>query len=187
CAKHRHLLNLIITFGFSGLWHGANWTFVLWGLYHGILLCIESFYVRRLDAYQQSLQGTAKGKLLNVVRTGSTLVLAVFGWIFFRANNLTDLMYVLGNLHRGLNPLHLLTYVEAAGMGAMQLGITLLLFAVLAVYDGIGYYRGDALHNLLQQKRMVRYLFYWAMGFSILLALAFRPAGVEADFIYFQF
>ncbi|MBQ7860380.1 MAG: hypothetical protein IJ347_09655, partial [Faecalibacterium sp.] len=187
CAKHRHLLNLIITFGFSGLWHGANWTFVLWGLYHGILLCIESFYVRRLDAYQQSLQGTAKGKLLNVVRTGCTLVLAVFGWIFFRANNLEDLRYIFANITRGLNPLRLFHYAAALTMQYYQIWLCLGLIALLAVYDGIQYYKGDPLVLMKKLPFAVRFVLYWACGCAILLALMTRPVGAAADFIYFQF
>ena len=187
CAKPRHLLNLLITFGFSGLWHGANWTFVLWGLYHGLLLCIESFYVRRLDRYQQGLKGTVKGRLLNAVRTGSTLVLAVYGWIFFRANTLRDLAYILGNLHQGLNPLRILEYLESAGMGMQQLLLVLLLTAILAVYDGINYYAGDPLVLMKKLPAPVRYLLYWLCGVTILLTLMLRPAGTAADFIYFQF
>ena len=187
CSRAKHLCNLLITFCLSGLWHGAKWTFVLWGLYHGILLCVESFYVRKLDDVQNRLTGTWKGALLNVVRTGVTFALASFGWIFFRANNLQDLIYILKNLTRGLNPLLLPHYAAALTMKQYQFVLCLLLLLLVAVYEWIAYYKGDPLQLMKKLPFPVRFFLYWACGCLILVALMTRPIGATADFIYFQF
>ena len=187
CSAPRHLFNLVFTFFLSGLWHGANWTFVLWGLYHGLWLCAETLYGKKLDNLQARLHGRASGVLLGVVRTFYTIGIVMLGWVFFRANTLSDAVYVFANLLRGLNPLRLPEYAAAAGMGLPQLGCVALLLAVLALWDGISRYRAPALVLVSRARPAVRYVFYWLLGVSILLALMLRPAGAAADFIYFQF
>lgn len=187
CSKARHLRNLVFTFFLSGLWHGASWTFVCWGVYHGLWLCAETLYGKRLDALQQKLHGKTSGVLLGLVRTLYTIGIVMLGWIFFRANSLSDALYVFANLIHGLNPLRLPEYAAAAGMDLPQLAVLALLLAVLALWDGISRYRAPALTLVAQARPCIRYLFYWALGVSILLALLLRPAGAAADFIYFQF
>ena len=181
CRMARHLANLLITFLLSGLWHGASWTFVCWGLYHGLWLCAEQFYAKRLDALQ------TRHPPLRLLRTAATFVIVVLGWVFFRANSLADAGYIFQNILRGLNPLRLPEYMASAGMGLPQLAVTGVLLLALAVYDGVSYFKGPALTLLCQKRPVVRYLFYWALGASIVLALMLRPFGAAADFIYFQF
>ncbi len=187
CSRARHLRNLLITFLLSGLWHGASWTFVCWGLWHGLFLCFETLWGKRADALQQRLGHSGRGAALCVLRTLYTLAAAMTGWIFFRANSLADVGYIFANLFRGLNPLRLAEYAAPAGMGGAQLAAAALLIGALALWDGISRYRRPALSLLCEAKPAARYLFYWALGVSILLALMLRPFGAAADFIYFQF
>lgn len=84
--------NLMITFLISGLWHGASWTFVIWGAFHGFLLIIEK--ALNLKPGQH--------KLTKIIRTTITFLLVCIGWIFFRANSVSDALYILQNLHVGL-------------------------------------------------------------------------------------
>lgn len=187
CSKAKHLRNLLITFLLSGLWHGASWTFVCWGLWHGLFLCFETLWGKQADGLQRRLDHTAAGVLLGAARTLYTLVVAMMGWIFFRANSLADVQYIFANLLKGINPLRLAEYAAPAGMGGLQLAVAGLLIGALAVWDGISRYRQPALSLLCRARPAVRYLFYWALGVSILLALMLRPFGAAADFIYFQF
>ncbi|MGN0205714.1 MAG: MBOAT family O-acyltransferase, partial [Muribaculaceae bacterium] len=79
--RHR---NLILTFLISGLWHGANWTFVMWGAYHGILRSLleaKTKIKERLNI-QKSIP--------TVVSVLVTFILTLFGWVLFRANNIND-------------------------------------------------------------------------------------------------
>lgn len=187
CSKAKHLRNLLVTFLLSGLWHGASWTFVCWGLWHGLFLCFETLWGKQADGLQRRLDHTVAGVLLGAARTLYTLVVAMMGWIFFRANSLTDVQYIFANLLKGINPLRLAEYAAPAGMSGLQLAVAGLLIGALAVWDGISRYRQPALSLLCRARPAVRYLFYWALGVSILLALMLRPFGAAADFIYFQF
>ncbi len=72
-GRRRALINLMIVFLLSGLWHGAAWTFVLWGAYHGAFVTIER------------LLGDRRDRIPRLLQHASTLALVVIGWVFFRA------------------------------------------------------------------------------------------------------
>ena len=79
CSRRRQVLNLLAVWLLTGLWHGAAWTFVLWGLYYAALLMGEKF-----------LWGRALEKLPGPVRHGYALVLITVGWVLFRAADLAQ-------------------------------------------------------------------------------------------------
>ncbi len=87
CARWRTHLNLVIVFFLCGLWHGASWTFVVWGLYHGIFLVLER---------------TRFGKLLawapRAFRHGYALLVVMAGWVLFRADSFTQAIVFLRNM-----------------------------------------------------------------------------------------
>jgi len=77
-------LNLVIVFIVSGLWHGAAYTFIIWGLIHAVFQIIERLF-----------KVNCKIKIVNIIRT---FIIVTFAWIFFRANNLSDAIYVISNM-----------------------------------------------------------------------------------------
>lgn len=83
-GEFKHHRNLILTFLISGLWHGANWTFVLWGVYHGFLqsLLLAKKNIKEKINIQKSIP-----KFWGIL---ITFVLMLFGWVLFRANNISD-------------------------------------------------------------------------------------------------
>ena len=81
------LRNLLIAMALVGLWHGAAWTFVLWGVYHGILLCIQRLW-RHLIAIR--LHASFQIPLM--------LVAVMIGWVFFRAETLSDIAVIFQSL-----------------------------------------------------------------------------------------
>jgi D-alanyl-lipoteichoic acid acyltransferase DltB (MBOAT superfamily) len=83
--------NLMITMLLGGLWHGASWNFVLWGGYHGALLCVERF------------TGLARWRsaVFYPLRALITFALGLIGWVFFRAATLRDSAYVIGQMFSG--------------------------------------------------------------------------------------
>ncbi len=81
----RHAFNILIVWALTGLWHGAGWNFVAWGVYYGILLLLEKF------VWGKALAGIPK-----VIRHIYTLVIVIIGWIFFAAPTFTDAFNYLG-------------------------------------------------------------------------------------------
>lgn len=85
-GRIRTYLNLMIVFGVSGIWHGANWTFILWGLLHGVLNCIDK-------AFQKSYE-----KIYGWLRCLITFLAVNIAWVLFRAENVTDAVVFLKKL-----------------------------------------------------------------------------------------
>lgn len=99
----RHVFNLLATFGLSGLWHGANWTYVWWGLLNGTYLVAGSF-TKDVRSRVFDAVGLGPGTWLRVVLMRlTTFGLICFAWIFFRAQSLTDAFYIAGHLGSGWN------------------------------------------------------------------------------------
>lgn len=99
CKKTKHYRNLILTMLLSGLWHGANWTFVCWGGLHGLFLICNSAYKNIMG------KKNIAPKIINII---VTCFFATFAWIFFRANSISDALTIIykvlvdhGNLYRG--------------------------------------------------------------------------------------
>ena len=87
-GKVRMYFGLFLVFLLSGIWHGASWTFFVWGVYHGIFIMIEKTpFVKRLSA-----------KTPKPVKHVSTLLIVVIGWVFFRADNLNYAFEYLGSM-----------------------------------------------------------------------------------------
>lgn len=94
--------NLMIVFILTGFWHGANWTFILWGLFHGVFLILE-----------RGKFGEILNKVPGILRRIYTLVVVLIGWVFFRCDTLKDaLMYIQAMFAFDFSDLHRLTVAE---------------------------------------------------------------------------
>lgn len=93
CAKIRCYWNIIVTFLISGIWHGANWTFIAWGLIHGICQVAEKWL-----GVQQC---TSRSPVIRTLRITFTFLLITIAWIFFRMPTLADGCGVINNLFSG--------------------------------------------------------------------------------------
>lgn len=90
----RWFFNLLFTFLISGLWHGANWTFVLWGMLNGVYL-IVSIIIKKPKDWLIRKSGLSNLKLLNrLLQTFVTFLLILISWVFFRANDLSEAVYI---------------------------------------------------------------------------------------------
>ena len=90
CSLSRHVFNLLLVWLLTGLWHGANWTFILWGIYYGILLLLEKYPLRKL-----------LGKIPAAVRHILTLILVILGWVLFRSDSLAKAVLYLKSMFGG--------------------------------------------------------------------------------------
>ena len=94
CGRWLTVRNILIVFFLSGLWHGANWTFVLWGLYHGILLSLLFIIGSGAKCKDIVADGRWFPSLKELVQMIATFVLVLMGWIIFRAENISQLVGV---------------------------------------------------------------------------------------------
>jgi alginate O-acetyltransferase complex protein AlgI len=180
-----------VTFALSGLWHGANWTYLIWGLWHGLMLVLETMK-RTLDnnwntddsdlADKSGFLGVSTfPKLLKFRKRWNHLwVLGVvgIGWIFFRANNLSDAMALLSGLGRFSNDLGTLFTVFSIEKSLALLFCIVLVFAVESRSNGEP---ENAIGKITMPIRWAIYCFLVAL---IMLLGAFSDAPT---FIYFLF
>lgn len=94
-SKFRTYLNVGAVFLISGLWHGASWTFVVWGAIHLIYVTCQMLFFNKVMLKSDN---PAIQKILNVLKTLFVFNLVAIAWIFFRANNLTDAFYILTHI-----------------------------------------------------------------------------------------
>ncbi len=177
-GKIRHTFNLIITFLVSGLWHGANWTFVIWGGIHGIGQVAENAIVPK------NKLKSSKG-IVWVLRVLLVFVFASFAWIFFVSNSLGDAVYVISHMFEGIaSPV---AYLKNGFVGiGMNKAVLLKIFInvlVLAVFDFISL-TCDIIEMINQKSIIVRWIIY--IGF-VYLILTNLPVSNVTTFIYFQF
>ena len=176
CSRARTILNIIIVFALSGLWHGADWTFVLWGLYHAALFI--PLILLGIKAHKDTV---AAGRLLptwrELIAMVVTFLLVNFGWILFRAPDFASFgAYVSRLFSSSLFNLHGLT---------MKMATSLLWCAGLMLVEWIQREREHVLQidgYKLFTAKPVRLALY-----AVIVFLIFYFAGQVQTFIYFQF
>ncbi len=178
-GKTRHAINLFITFLISGLWHGDNWTFVTWGVIHGIGQIVESAIVPK-----EKLKSAGSG-LIRPLRQLIVFVFVSFAWIFFVSNSLNDAVYVLSNMFTGVSSpaAYLRDGFTAIGMGRTVLQKLIVLIFLLALYDFVSL-KKDVILEISKKPKIVRWTLYIAF---IYLILGNIPISHATTFIYFQF
>ena len=97
------LRNLLIVFLLTGLWHGAAWTFVVWGALHGFYMVVEAL-IRRASKNRTVAQKSKGARVVqSALQVLLTFALVCFAWVFFRANTLSDAFYGLSHMFAGIS------------------------------------------------------------------------------------
>lgn len=160
----RHYFNLFVTFLISGLWHGANWTFVAWGALHGIVLCVE----KAIGISKKQFSGISK-----LIHWGITFIIVCFAWILFRANSIDDAVTIICGIFTQIGRPRL----DPANLMADIIALSILFVVELLQEHGKG---GMLLHP---SSWLARHL---QMALLIAFILLFGVLGSD-QFIYFQF
>ena len=212
----RRYTNLLITMLLGGLWHGAGWTFVLWGGLHGMYLVVYHAWATILKS--MGFDGRDAGWLRKAFGTGLTFLAVVVGWVFFRAENFSAGLSLLESM-AGLNgvalPETLFQHLGHLGESLQSLGFTagtaflvadnpkvfaMVLFLLVIVFSapntqqimrdydpGLLTYDTQIPQSMLHVKW--RPDAWWAIviGASLAVTLICLFVGVESEFLYFQF
>lgn len=183
CAKWRHLMNIMIVFLVSGLWHGAAWTFVIWGAIHGLYQVIGTLTAKPRAALIHKCGLTERSAAVVWVRRINTFILVVFSWLFFRANSFSDALSLIKTLFTGWN----VSLSDA--LSQMELGLVGILMTVFSILTLImlerllGYDDSPDGSNALVKDGAFVY-FIWIIAFAWALLLS---KDMMSTFIYFQF
>lgn len=181
CSKPRHMFNIFVVFLASGLWHGANWTFVLWGILHGIYRIVGELTYPVREKLWAKLGVNTKSAPIVILRRINTFILVCFSWILFRANSLSDLRVLLTKLFTSWGSLP--ETLSAMGLGAAAIIVTILSIIVLDEFDILTGYESDGLAVCKRGKTSVVWC-VWAVAVAWIMLLS---VGGASSFIYFQF
>jgi alginate O-acetyltransferase complex protein AlgI len=181
----RWYFNLFIVLLICGLWHGANWTFIVWGGLHGIYLVFSAFTQNIREKIHKALDLDRVPRLHNYLKVMVTFFLVSFAWIFFRANTMSDAIYVISNLFSGWGDV--LTFDVLNNMPSwrplkFELAVSLISIGILLVIH-LKERRGNIIDWFSEKPSWVRWPVYYSLILSILL---FGNFGSK-QFIYFQF
>lgn len=165
---YRHLFNLMITFVISGLWHGANWTYLLWGTLHGTYIIVGKLFHKHIYSPKQD---TFISKILSAI---FCFTIVTFAWIFFRANNTNDAFTIIGKIvtefGHPFNAGHSFNIYSAASL-------------FLLIFKDIKDHLNLRINFLHADKLLIRHVSVLALVSYILLFGALNGG----QFIYFQF
>ncbi len=175
----RHYANLMITFVISGLWHGANWTFVIWGFLHGLYLIVAQSTAPLTARLGRLLAVDRAPRLTAFCKTVVTFSLVTYAWIFFRANTVGDAWFIATHL---LPPGRLDPILLKVG-GFSRATAPYLVLSIVAMFVVEWWIAHPASVPRIWARPAFRALAYNAC----LYAIVFFGFFGHRDFIYFQF
>ncbi len=189
-GKRRTIINLIITFLLSGLWHGAAWTFVLWGLLHGIGQAVGNLTQPARQKIKTKLNVNQSSKIYAGFQILFVFTFVCVSWVLFRANTLSQAFYILTQLPKiVISPIsNFIGATIVMQLGAWELLHIAIGFAVLFAYDFVNYkFKCEPFELLTKQKSVVRHIVSYIPAVLAVYSFLTIPSGVVAEFIYFQF
>lgn len=155
----RHIINLLIVWALTGLWHGAAWNFVLWGVYYGVLLIFEKYVYSKVQK-----------KLPAIVNILVTFIIVIIGWVFFFSNSFGESINYLGAMF------------GANGIGFDNTGLFLLLnnlvMMIIAWIPSVTDFEGIKLPKVL---KWIICVFVFVLTITFLVSESYNP------FLYFRF
>ncbi len=185
CEKWKIIRNVYIVWGISGLWHGAEWTFVCWGLFHATLLAVYNILgintkYQNVVAYGRSLPNVKETFQIVI-----TFFLAVIGWIIFRSDNIIQ---AIDYFYRMLtNPIF--NTVTGENSGLVRMGIWIVMGLLMLFVEWIQRGQQHALQfteNKYLNCRLVRWNIYIFLVSAVYVSFMMNMKN-DSHFIYFQF
>ncbi len=189
CSRPRHLFNLAVVFLVSGLWHGAAWTFVIWGALHAFYQIVGVLLRKPKSAFYAKRGIDENAPWLQAIRRVITFILVDFAWMFFRANSFSD----LGKLMKTLFTDWEFSYAYIAdSFGVMELGVLGVLITLCSIFImnrmDITSLDPDAIDGPTTGRDAIASIRYTYLIWIIAIAWLVLLAGNGASsFIYFQF
>ena len=183
-GKLRRHFNLLVTFAFSGLWHGAALPFLFWGLLHGCYQIVGDITKNARTAFYRALHISEQNFFVKLYKNVFVFALVCFSFLFFRAQDTAQLLQLLANLTTGFvfSVQHVKDVLVHMGFGVGSLLHTALPIALLLAVDFVA--RKTSYIDVFAKKPAA---FRTAFSLALLLAIVFYRAQGVVPFIYFQF
>jgi len=185
-GKIRKYFNLFATFFVSGIWHGANWTFIIWGIYHGIISILNAFTYPIGEKIRNKFNIKKTGFLCSAYQMITTSILVCLGWIFFRASDIkTAFSMIKGLFNFDFSGLIGKTQILCRENGLEESqGIILAIFLiVMVIVEFLNYKRINISDKIVKMPFVVR-LFVFVI--ALITLICFSVSG-QGSFMYANF
>lgn len=177
-GKIKKYFNLILVFLVSGLWHGADLSFVLWGLIHGILNIFENIF---------NLNKKINNAFINFIRRVITFIAVVFAFIYFRAENISHGNNYISAIINNPKSTNLTEEIAKTSFGISNIYPLLIGVIILILFDILKYNKINVEKIISKTILPIRWIIYLAFIFGIIIFGVYGPQFSESQFIYFQF
>jgi D-alanyl-lipoteichoic acid acyltransferase DltB (MBOAT superfamily) len=177
------LIAIFTTFLISGIWHGAQWTFVLWGCLHGLYMIISILSQKLRVDLVRKLGLHDRVRLHKLIKIFTTFMLVCLSYILFRANNVTDAIHIMSHLVSGWNdPISSLSRFVGAAKLSLLIGVTGVV--ILMIGEAIEE-RGQSVRAIFSQWPL--HLRWGTYGLAVIALLVVGGGSENQTFIYFRF
>lgn len=184
----RKNINMLAVFLVSGLWHGAGFTYIIWGLLNGFYQLAGNFLKPLNDWVVRTLKINRDSSGHKFFQTLFTFLLITIAWMFFRANTLGDAIYMIKRMFVPTIWIFTDGTMTQQGLNATEIMIALLSIGVVWVVDYLKFERRiDVLTWLTTQHLLFRWLVYYSLIFIIIIFGHYGGTYNAADFVYFKF
>ena len=188
CSTLKRYRNVMIVFLVSGLWHGADWTYVIWGALHGVYQVLGYITINARKKMFEKFGWNWDSKWHGMLQTAVTFVLADFAWIFFRANNTAELGVLLNRLFTSWSA-PMSEVFDTMGLTLTGAVISVLSVAIMVILDRLVRHNEQpqpdgTLRSTLAISNGKSLIYVWAIIIAWMVLLA---GDGSSSFIYFQF
>lgn len=185
-SKFRWACNILVVFLVSGIWHGASYNFLIWGLLHGVFQIFGVLTLKYRDNLYSEIGLDPKGKIVHIIRVILTFILVDFAWIFFRTQTFGDAVLVISKIftNLGFSLVYLNDTFKHLDLNVVT-GIVLILSIVLLPI--ISSFKNINKYSIIMNTAVKYSLYVTAMWFIIGSWIYLQATDVGSSFIYFQF
>jgi D-alanyl-lipoteichoic acid acyltransferase DltB (MBOAT superfamily) len=186
-GKARRLLNIFVIFLLSGLWHGAEWSFVLWGVINGLYLMLSDLSAPLRKKIVNRFKINRENWFFKTVCRVQTFILISFAFIFFRAKNILDAFAIIKRIFTNfeLNKLDTGNFF-GAGLDAKDFMVAIIAIIIMLIIDFLSQ-KMVVKNTLITKPLAVRWAIYICLIMSITVLGIYGPQYDPSPFIYFQF
>ena len=181
-------LAVLLVFFVSGFWHGASWTYVIWGLLHAFFRVSEMALRHPKKKLYKKLKINTKSSLFGALQTIWVFLCVCFTFVFFRADSVGQ---AFGILRRIGSSTHFGALFSADffryGLDEKDFTVAVIALVVLVAADWLVYKKKDIYHWVVTKPLAARWVLYWVLIFSSVIFGVYGPSYDAAPFIYFQF
>lgn len=187
-GKLRKYINIFVVFLLSGLWHGAAWHYVVWGVVHGVMRIVGEITTGLREKIYSFLHFRRDTVATKLFRIACTFCMVTIAWVFFRGESVHQSIAMIKSMFTTFNPWVLSDgSLFLLGLDAKEWNVLMLSLLILLIVDVLKYKKINLVEIFMQQNLWFRWLVFYIGILAVVILGVYGPQYNAAQFIYFQF